>query len=239
MKTLSINPFNLKPQIKRLIHSPKHVEIPATISEEFGNKLLAVQGSLDYMATNYGINFKFIHWPFKLDGRELNIDKVVCKGKDSTSDTELIHDRDDEIDVAKNIYMAVSRTLNSNKQKADKKIYGVTTKNIPEILEPTFKIYSGLLEYYAKKYDGMTFKVIGKNVKGGLYGKNSPHIVISCKYNSNEDDIIISKVDHAAHASDENAFYTAWGHNLNDFYEDKVYEKIHKMVKNVLKGENE
>ena len=235
MKTLSINPFNLRPQIKNMLRKPKHVEIPATLPKELGNKLLAAQGSFDYMATNYGINFKFIHWPFKLEGRELSIDKLTCKGKDSTSDTELIHtDRDDDADVARNVYMTVSNVLSTKKQNADKKLYGVNVQDIPDILKPTFKIYSGILEYYAKKYDGMTFTVTGVNGENSIVDKNSPHIIISCKYNSKEAETIISKVDHAAHTSKENAFYTDWGYNLKDFYEDKKYEDIYTMVKSVL-----
>jgi hypothetical protein len=235
MKTLRINPFNLRPQVKRLTHRPKHVIIPAELPEALGNKFVAMQGSLDYMATNYGINFKFIHWPFKLEDRELSIDKVTCKGKNNTFETELIHtDRDDEADIAKNVYMTVSNVMKSEKLQSYNNLYGVKVQDIPDILKPTLKIYSGILEYYAKKYDGMTFTVTGINGENSIVNKNPPKIVIGCNYNSKSASVSISKVDHAAHTSSENAFYTDWGYNLKDFYEDKKYEDIYKMVRSVL-----
>lgn len=230
MKTLRINPFNLRPQVKRFIHRPKHVIIPAELPEALGNKFVAMQGSFDYMATNYDINFNFIHWPFKLEDRELSIDKVTCKGKNNTFETELIHtDRDDEADIAKNVYMTVSNIM-----KSKKRLYGVKVRNIPDILKPTFKIYSGILEYYAKKYDGMTFTATGINGKNSLVDTNPPQIIIACKYGSKKAEMTLSKVDHAAHTSEENAFYTDWGHNLKDFYEDNTYKYVYDMIKSVL-----
>lgn len=235
MTTLSINPLNLKPQVKNIFRRPKHVVIPAELPKKLGNKFVAMQGSLDYMATNYDINFKFIHWPIKINGRDISIDKVTCNGMNKTSDTELIHaNRDDEADIAKNIYLTVSNIMDTEKQQSNNKLYGVTTKDIPDILKPTFKIYSGILEYYAKKYDGMKFTVSGVDGANGLMDINPPKIIIDCKYNSKSASVNIAKVDHAVHTSEANAFYTDWGHNLNDFYEDNKYKDIYNMVKSVL-----
>ncbi len=238
---LSINPFNLRPQVKRLINRPKHVMIPAELPKELGNKLIAMQGSLDYMATNYGINFDFISIPFHLHAinsvkeKDLSIDKVTCSKNDNHSDSELIHtERDDDIDVARNIYMAASNVLKSEEQKAENGLYGVNVQDIPDILKPTFKIYSGILEYYAKKYDGMTFTVNGVNVENSLVDKNPPKIIIACEYGSKKAEMTLSKVDHAAHTSKENSFYTDWEYNLNDFHEDEKYKDIYTMVKSVL-----
>ena len=58
MKTLSINPFNLKPQIKKIFRRPKHVEIPTNLAPKIQDNLINLQGSLDYMATNLGLNIK-------------------------------------------------------------------------------------------------------------------------------------------------------------------------------------
>lgn len=245
MKTLSINPFNLRSMVKNYFRKPKHVVIPAELPKEFGNKLIAMQGSLDYMATNYGINFNFTSMPFHLPPingdkeKDLSIDFVKCSNNNKISSSGLIHtERDDDVDVARNIYMAASEVLEPKKQEADNKLYGVTTQGITQQLKPTLKIYSGLLEYYAKKHDGMTFTVTGINGDNSVVDKNPPHIIINCKYNSKEADTIISKVDHAAHSSEAHAFYTDWGYNLHDFYIDHSYEKIHQMVSDVLKGEN-
>ena len=230
VKQMGINPFHLRPQIKNIFRKPKHVEIPENMCSEFQDKLMNLQNSLDYMATNYGINFKFIHWPFKIEGRELSIDKVTCQKNDNISDTELINiDRDDEADIAKNVYMTVSNIM-----KSKKRLYGVKVRNIPDILKPTFKIYSGILEYYAKKYDGMTFTATGINGKNSLVDTNPPQIIIACKYGSKKAEMTLSKVDHAAHTSKENAFYTDWGHNLKDVDENKKYSDIYYMIKSVL-----
>lgn len=60
MKTiLGFNPFNLKPTIKKMTRKPKMVEIPATLPDGLYNAVAPMQNSLNYMATNYGINFKF------------------------------------------------------------------------------------------------------------------------------------------------------------------------------------
>lgn len=238
MQTPRINPFHLRPHIKNMLRKPKHVEIPENMCSEFQDKLMNLQNSLDYMATNYNINFKIIHWPFKIEGRELSIDKVTCQKNDNISDTELMHiDRDDEADIARNVYMAASNVLESKKQKSAKKSHGVITQNIPDILKPTYKIYSGILEYYAKKYDGMTFTVTGINGENSIVNENPPKIIINCNYNSKSASTSISKVDNAVHTSEANAFYTrssGYSYNLNDFYEDKKYEDIYKMINEVL-----
>jgi hypothetical protein len=105
MKTLRINPFNLRPQIKNMFRKPKHVEIPATLPKELGNKLLAMQGSLDYMATNYGINF-VIH-----DDNAANAVHLTCLTNDCEANSHQITEADDDETVARKIYEAASNVL--------------------------------------------------------------------------------------------------------------------------------
>ena len=110
MKTLSVNPFHLKPVIKRALHRPKEVVIPKeyyAVCNEGGivyDRLLSMTGSMDYMKTNYGINFGF-------GGADDKYLFVICsKGKNSAV-SEDITDLDTTADIARKIYEAASKIL--------------------------------------------------------------------------------------------------------------------------------
>jgi len=108
VKTLSINPFNLRTSVKNYVRNKKpakHVVIPATLPKELGNKLLAMQGSLDYMATNYGINFVIN------DDIAANAVHLTCLTKDHEANSQQIKAGDDEETVARKIYNAASNAL--------------------------------------------------------------------------------------------------------------------------------
>ena len=245
MKTLSINPFNLRKMKRNCSRKSESMAIPAKLSKGLRDNFAAMQGPLDYMATNYGIRFSFISVPCHLppifgdEEKDFTVDFVSCWKNNKKAFSDVICTGcDDDADVARNIYMAASEMLEPEKQESDNKLYGVTTQGITQILKPTLKIYSGILEYYAKKYDGMEFTVDGVNGNNCVVDINPPHLVITCKYNSKEADTIIGKVDNEGHSSEANAFYTERGYNLHDFWIDNSYEKIHQIVKDVLKGEN-
>lgn len=105
MKTLSINPFNLK-QVKCALRKQKHVEIPTTLPPELYDKLKGVQGSLDYMATNLGMDINirsFSDFPFnKLCMFECDRGKKWYYTR--------IYANNDELEITKLIYKAASYT---------------------------------------------------------------------------------------------------------------------------------
>ena len=105
MKTLSINPLNLKPTIKKVFRTPKHVVIPAELPKELGNKLVAMQGSLDYIATNYNIDI-IVH-----NDAPANVTHITCKNKKTAADSHQITLQDDDATAARKIYEAVSNVL--------------------------------------------------------------------------------------------------------------------------------
>lgn len=112
MTTLSINPLHIRPQLKRLFRRPKHVEIPKEASPELQDKLMNVQNSLDYMATNFGINFEFI----KIPGSEHTF--LRCSNKKSNKyenryTLSKFLDNDDQFEITKKIYKAASFTINN------------------------------------------------------------------------------------------------------------------------------
>ena len=106
MKTLSINPLNLKPQVKKLLHRPEHVEMPGgrIKNYELIDKLLTMRSSLDYMATNYGIEFDF-------RGFDDNCPFVQCKKRNFETASEYLKDSDTDAEIAEKIYKAVSKVL--------------------------------------------------------------------------------------------------------------------------------
>ena len=107
MKTLSINPFNLKTTIKNYVRNHrtvKHVEMPKDMKPEMLDKLMGAQNSLDYMATNYGIKFGF-------GGINDNITFVTCKKGNMSVASEDISEKDSQADIAQKIYQAASSVL--------------------------------------------------------------------------------------------------------------------------------
>ena len=106
MKTLRINPFHLRPVIKRTLHKPVEVEIPPIMNLNLYDKLLSMQGSLNYMATNYGVKFQFEQIP--LDNEVLI---KCCTNKNKTERNCLVSKHDDIADVVRKIYKEVSKVL--------------------------------------------------------------------------------------------------------------------------------
>lgn len=105
MKTLRINPFNLKPQLKNMFRKPKHVEIPENIGSNFQKKLKNLQGSLDYMATKFDIEFSFKR---NLSYQDL---EVTCKSDPITSFSSYIKETDNDAEMARKIYEAASNVI--------------------------------------------------------------------------------------------------------------------------------
>ena len=113
MKALSINPFYLKPQVKRiqrLLRKPKHVEIPDFVYNNLLDKNLNskrnydLQQALDYMAANYKI-----HFGFERLGYDVGCSITCSKGTKSSNVDLYCHDEDAEL--ASKIYKAASSVL--------------------------------------------------------------------------------------------------------------------------------
>ena len=105
MKTLSINPFNPKSFLKRVCRTQKRIEIPNELSDELYIKLTSVKHSLDYMATNYDINFVIQNDPMA------NAFHVTCSNDMCECNSHQITASDDETTVAQKIYKAASNVL--------------------------------------------------------------------------------------------------------------------------------
>jgi len=111
MTILSINPFNLKPAIKRIARKPKTVEIPPELPDSLYNKIAPLQNSLNYMATNYGLNFEF---------RSDCDDDWVDVSKNGHKEIAYI-DYDNEADIARQIYSSASKILKAEDKNQNKK----------------------------------------------------------------------------------------------------------------------
>lgn len=115
MKTLSINLFNIKPTLRKMVQKPKTVEIPPELPDSLYNIIAPLQNSLNYMATNYGINFTFKHSSYKSL-------YVICEKNNVKANSEFISTNDAMNDmtgkiagvapeVARKIYEAASQVL--------------------------------------------------------------------------------------------------------------------------------
>lgn len=114
MTALSIGKiFHSRPILRRKISQPKiykRVEIPVFENDKLYNKLYEMQNSLDYMATNYKLNFiisQGYHSTFVLC-----YDKNFNKNLDGNLCT--VNESDEDYDVARKIYEIASTALRYN-----------------------------------------------------------------------------------------------------------------------------
>ena len=187
MKTLSINPFNcLKTAIRKDISSKKpvkHVEIPATLPKELGNELLALQPSLDYMATKFGFNFEI--------GYDCD-DSWIKISKGDSNYIVYTNDYDQKL-IRDNIYSSVSKALAEENKESEEESEIIKTQIDLGMLESFVKKYKGLLEFYNKFYKGMIFEVNefidGFNIES-IFGEKK----LTCNIKHNEIDNGYSKI---------------------------------------------
>lgn len=210
MKTLRINPFHLRPHIKNMFRKPRHVEIPDHIYYK-GNKnlydqLIGLQANLDYIATKFGIDFNFLGYqgPF-----ERTCYTVDCFNKSRTGwgRSVVFSENDSTSDTAQKVYAAASGALISDDKKTNQKSLDVQINPLFAKLEHRFEEYRGILDYYTKKYEGISFKV---------EELNSVEVAIDCtKGLDTVTEIINLEKDDEEHKSIQ-------------------YKKIHNLVREIL-----
>lgn len=151
MKTLSIKLFNLKTAKKNICNKKpvKHVEIPATLPKELGNELLALQNSLDYMATNCGLNFEI--------GYDTD-DSWIKISKGDFCDIVYTNEYDSKL-IAEQLYSSTSKALRQDDKGLDDDTQVIRIKSASDRAKSLLKNYKGLLEFYTKFYQGMIFEV--------------------------------------------------------------------------------
>ena len=106
MKTMGINNiFHIGSVAKKNVKQTPSINISDIANTNLYKKLVPMENSLNYMATNYNIKFDF---------NELPISKgcfILCEkdGKLATSDD--INETDSDADIAHKIYVAASEVL--------------------------------------------------------------------------------------------------------------------------------